>query len=168
MGVITEQTQCSAGPCWLCASMCKGSIFSLQNLLLQGTGRGCQHLCLRHIKYEFPAHKDFIIHHRLWFSSLSTLALLSGSRGSDQICHWQDHLGRKSAGRISTHPLPRSPCLLPTAGTGLHHPPQRRRSLLQLHQGYGRRRGNKTKIHPPLTKGPLTTNRSCFRAGEKK
>lgn len=29
-------------------------------------------------------------------------------------------------------------------------------------------RGNKTKIHPPLTKGPLTTNRSCFRAGEKK
>lgn len=111
MGVITEQTQCSAGPCWLCASKRKGSVFSLQNLFLQGTGRGCQHLRLRHIEYEFPAHKDFIIHPRLWFSSPSTLALLSGSRGSDQICHWQDHLGRKSAGRISTRSLPRSPPL---------------------------------------------------------
>ena len=87
MRVITEQTQCSAGPRRLCASICKGSVFSLQKLFLQGTDRGCQHLHLWHIEYKFSAHKDLIMCHRLWFSSPSALALLSGSRGSDQICH---------------------------------------------------------------------------------
>lgn len=83
MRAISEQTQCSAGPCRLSASLCKGRVFSLQNLFLQSTDCGCQHLHLWHIKYEFSAHKDFIMHHRLWFSTPSALAFLSGSWSSD-------------------------------------------------------------------------------------
>lgn len=105
-GAIDEQTQCSAGSCRLSASLCKGSVFSL---FLQSRDCGCQHLHLWHIKYEFSAHKDFIMHDRLWFSTPSALALLRGSWSSDWICHWQDHLDRNSRGRISAHSLPCSP-----------------------------------------------------------
>lgn len=103
-GVITEQTQNSTGPTGSVPAFAKAALFSLQNFFLQD--RGCQHLRLWHIEYEFSAHKDFIRRHRLWLSPPSTFALLSGSRGSDQICHGWDHLDWESAGGISTRSLP--------------------------------------------------------------
>lgn len=110
------------------------------------------------------------MHHRLWFPFAP--ALLSHGRVSDQIYHREDHLDQKSTGRISSRLLPCLPplraCSLPVGWHSMTRSTVLGSAKVMANKSQEETEQHKKVTFSPLTKGPITQNRSCFRAGEKK